>query len=104
MRGLTTPGRGLLTAPKPTAGLSGARVAPPRLAMARGTAAFVVTLTVGLAFWFALGGRHVVDSLRYHADRGLEIESLYAGALLLWSTISGTEVPWVFNFKAYHVA
>jgi hypothetical protein len=61
-------------------------------------------MTVGLAIWFGLGGRRVLDSLGYHAERGLEIESLYGGALLLWGTITGTEVPLVFNYKAYHVA
>jgi Glycosyltransferase family 87 len=74
-----------------------------RLTQVRGTAAFLATLTVGLVFWFALGGRRVLDSLGYHADRGLEIGSLYAGGLLLWGTISGIEVPWVFNYRAHHV-
>jgi hypothetical protein len=69
----------------------------------RGTAAFLATLTVGLAFWFSLGGRRVLDSVGYHADRGVEIESLYAGGLLLWGTITGIEVPWVFNYRAHHV-
>ena len=89
----------------PTAGLS-PRVlsATPKLTRARGTAAFLATLAVGLAIWFALGGRRVWESLGYHAGRGLEVESLYGGALFLWGTIAGTDVPWVFNYKAFHVA
>ncbi len=62
-----------------------------------------MTMTVGLAAWFALGGRSVLDSLGYHARRGLEVESLYGGALFLWGTATGTVVPWVFDYKAYHV-
>jgi hypothetical protein len=46
----------------------------------------------------------VWESLGYHAERGLEVESLYGGALFLWGTIAGTDVPWVFNYKAFHVA
>jgi hypothetical protein len=45
----------------------------------------------------------VLDSLGYHARRGLEVESLYGGALFLWGTATGTVVPWVFDYKAYHV-
>ena len=51
-----------------------------RTTRARGTAAFLVTLVVGLAFWFGLGGRRVLEPLGYHAGRGLEIESLFGGA------------------------
>ncbi len=71
---------------------------------ARGTAAFLGTLAIGLAIWFALAGRHVIDSLGYHAQRGIEIESLYGGALFLVGLISRVEVPWVFEFKSYQVS
>ena len=75
-----------------------------RLTRVRGTAAFLATLAVGLAIWFGLGGRRVWESLGYHAERGVEVESLYGGALFLWGTIARTDVPWVFNYKAFHVA
>ncbi len=71
---------------------------------ARGTAAFLVTLVVGLAFWFGLGGRGVLESLGYHAGRGLEIESLCGGALCLAGTIAGSKAPWVFDHNAYHIS
>jgi hypothetical protein len=74
-----------------------------RTSRAHGTAAFFATMAVGLAAWFALGSRSVLDSLGYHARRGLEVESLYGGALFLWGTATGTAVPWVFDYKAYHV-
>jgi Glycosyltransferase family 87 len=81
-----------------------AQSAPPTLTRARGTAAFIATLATGMAIWFALGGRRVLESLGYHAERGLEVESLYGGALFLWGTLAGTDAPWVFNYKAFHVA
>ncbi len=74
-----------------------------RTSWPRGMEAFFATMAVGLAAWFALSGRGVLDSLGYHARRGLEVESLYGGALFLWGTATGTVVPWVFDYKAYHV-
>jgi Glycosyltransferase family 87 len=71
---------------------------------ARGTAAFLGTLATGMAIWFALGGSQVIDSLGYHANRGIEVESLYGGALFLVGLISRTDVPWVFEFKSYQIA
>jgi len=66
--------------------------------------ALLATLAAGLAFWFSLGGRRVLESLGYHAARGLEVESLYGGALFLVGMITGEKVPWVLNYCAYHVA
>ena len=69
----------------------------------RGTATFFLTLTAGMAGWFLLGGPNVLDSFRYHADRGLGIESLYAGVLLAWGKLMGADVPWVIEHKAIHL-
>jgi hypothetical protein len=46
----------------------------------------------------------VLESLGYHAGRGLEIESLFGGALFLAGTISGSKAPWVFDHNAYHLS
>jgi hypothetical protein len=70
----------------------------------RGTIALSVTLIVGLAAWFCLAGRHFLESLGYHAGRGLEIESLYGGALFLAGTVLGKQAPWVFDHNSYHVS
>jgi hypothetical protein len=70
----------------------------------RGVAAFVSTLAVGLVFWLWLGGSQVVGALAYHAERGLEIESVFGGILLLAGAITGKAVPWVFDHNAYHIA
>ena len=76
----------------------------PGTTRARGMTAFLATLAAGLAFWFSLGGRRVLESLGYHAARGLEVESLYGGALFLVGMITGEKVPWVLNYNAYHVS
>ena len=71
---------------------------------ARGMKAFLATLAAGVACWFLLGGRRVLESLGYHAGRGLEIESLFGGALFLAGTISRSKTPWVFDHNAYHLS
>jgi hypothetical protein len=75
-----------------------------RTTRARGMAAFLVTLAVGVACWFWLGGARAIESLGYHTQRGLEVESLYGGVLFLVGTLTGTKVPWVHNYDAFHVA
>jgi hypothetical protein len=88
----------------PTEGLP--QSVPPallKLKPLRGTAIFLLTVALGMAGWFLLGGSNVLDSFRYHADRGLGIESLYAGALLAWGKVAGIDVPWVLEHKAIHL-
>jgi hypothetical protein len=75
-----------------------------RTTRARGMTAFLGTVASGVACWFLLGGRRVLESLGYHAARGLEVESLFGGALFLVGTITGAKVPWILNYNAYHVA
>jgi hypothetical protein len=79
------------------------RPGPLRLRL-RGMVAFLVTLAAGSALWWAIGGRGVLDSFRYHAERGLEIESLYAGLVFLVGALSGRKVPWVRDHDALHIA
>jgi hypothetical protein len=45
-----------------------------------------------------------VDSFRYHGERGLEVESSYAGLVFLAGYLSGHEVPWVRDHDALHIA
>jgi hypothetical protein len=70
----------------------------------RGGAAFSATLAIGLAIWIALGGGRVIETLGYHAERGLEVESLFGGILFLAGAITGSGSPWVFDHNSYHVA
>jgi hypothetical protein len=77
--------------------------ARPRSSRARGGVAFVFTVAIGSGAWFGLGGTSVLESFRYHAARGLGIESIYSGALLAWGKLTGTNVPWVIEHKAVHL-
>src|SRR5262249_5984028 len=70
----------------------------------RGGAAFSATLAIGLATWLALGGGRAIESLGYHAERGLEVGSLFGGLLFLAGAITGSGAPWVFDHNSYHVA
>jgi hypothetical protein len=65
--------------------------------------AFGLTLAVGAVGWFALGGVDVLESFRYHAARGLGIETIYAGVLLAWGKLAGIDVPWLIEHKAVHL-
>jgi hypothetical protein len=69
----------------------------------RGFLAFLATLAVGMGFWFWLGGRGVLDSFRYHAERGLQVESLYAGVLMLIGKALGKKVTWAYDHAALHI-
>jgi hypothetical protein len=63
-----------------------------------------VTLAIGLAVWFCLAGGHFLESLGYHAGRGLEIESLYGAAVFLAGSVVGKQTPWAFDHNSYHVS
>ena len=70
----------------------------------RGTVAFLATVGVGLAAWLSVAGGRMGESLGYHAGRGLEIESLFGGLVLLAGSLAGRAVPWVFDHNSYHLA
>ncbi len=74
-----------------------------RTSRARGSLAFFLTVTTGMAGWFLLGGVNVLESFRYHAARGLGIETLYAGGTLAWGKLAGIDIPWVIEHKAVHL-
>ena len=65
-----------------------------------GLTTFLPTLLSGMACWFAMGGSGVLESIRYHADRGLESGSLYTGLLLIARRFDGLPMRWVFDHLA----
>jgi hypothetical protein len=69
----------------------------------RGTLAFLLTAGLGSALWLMLSGSGVRNSLRYHMERGLEIESLYSGLLMIVAKISGAEVSWVWDHGSFQL-
>jgi hypothetical protein len=78
-------------------------VAQLRTTRCRGSLIFFLTMGIGMIGWFLLGGANVLDSFRYHAARGLGIETLYAGVVLAWGKLAGIDVPWVLEHKAVHL-
>jgi hypothetical protein len=70
----------------------------------RGLGALVTTLAAGSALWWAVAGPGVLSTFRYHGERGLEVESLYAGLVFLAGSLSGRQVPWVKDHDSFHVA
>lgn len=64
-----------------------------RLGLATG-----VTVAAGFLPFFALAGDRALQFLAYHADRGLQIESIGGGLALLAGLVSGQPVPISFEF------
>ena len=54
-----------------------------------GTITFAVCSALGVALWYLLGHSGMVSAIRYHTERGLEIESVYAGLLMLLGRFGG---------------
>jgi len=63
-----------------------------RLLRWRGTWAFLLTVGLGMAVWFAFGRAGAWDSLEYHLGRGLELKSLYAGVLMSLAKLTGAQI------------
>lgn len=63
----------------------------------RGLLAFGAVGAVGIGAWVILGGQGVAATLGYHAGRGLELQSLYAGLILIVARVSGTAIGTDFN-------
>lgn len=64
-----------------------------RLGLATG-----VTVAAGFLPFFALAGDRAFQFLAYHADRGLQVESVGGGLALLAGLVSGQRVPISFEF------
>jgi hypothetical protein len=77
-------------------------IAAPALAAPRryrGWAVLGAVVTTGAAGWLALAsGGEMGRSLRYHLDRGLEIESLWSGLLMLVRKLGGWQQDSVYRF------
>jgi hypothetical protein len=69
----------------------------------RGTWALLATVAIGLASWMTISGPGMKAALNYHVSRGIGIESLYAGALLLRGQITGDVPPIVHKYSAYQL-
>jgi hypothetical protein len=71
--------------------------ARPRAARLRGTLIFVFGSLVAVAAWWGAGG---TAFLEYHLGRGLQIETLWAGALMGLAKITGGRLAWSYNHSS----
>ena len=58
------------------------------------------TVFIGAGLWWIIGGAGVAKSLHYHSGRGLEIESLYAGILIVVAKMLGWPLAHHFNHSS----
>jgi hypothetical protein len=63
----------------------------------RGLLTFGAVSAVGVGAWIVLGGQGVINTLGYHAGRGLELQSLAAGLILIVARVAGTPIGTDFN-------
>jgi hypothetical protein len=58
----------------------------------RGVSIFCLVLSAGIAGWYLMAPDGLRYFVSYHAGRGLEIESLYAGVLMLAAKLNGAQI------------
>lgn len=63
----------------------------------RALLALAATVAAGSALWFGVGGTRAFRSLQYHTERGLEIESLYSGILIVISELLRAPIATAYN-------
>lgn len=74
-----------------------AELAAVRSTRCRGLAAFALAMLAGGGAWYALGG---AASVAFHLGRGLEIETTWAGALMLADKVVGVPLGWRYSHTA----
>jgi hypothetical protein len=80
-----------------------AEIAGNRLRRYRGSLALMLTAGLGAGLWLLLGSAGAWASIEYHLERGLEIESLYSGLLILIAKIAGNPLAWTFDHGSFQL-
>ena len=62
-----------------------------------------LTVGLGMVAWFLVGGSGAWASIRYHADRRIEIEAVFASLICCAAAILGQAPIILYNFGAYHL-
>jgi hypothetical protein len=73
-----------------------------RFGGARGTGliAFLATVTAGFFIWTRLAETGLRESIQYHLNRPIEIESLYAGFVYLLARVTGSEITHYYDYSS----
>ncbi len=58
----------------------------------RALAGFAAALALGMGLWLVMGGAKSAKMIMYHVNRGIEIESTYAGGLLIAAKALGAPI------------
>jgi hypothetical protein len=75
----------------------------PMRSRARGAIALAVTVATSTALWFVVGGRGVARSLGYHAERGLEIGSIFSSIIMVFARITKVEISTFFDHSSINL-
>jgi hypothetical protein len=59
--------------------------------------AFILSLAICIMLWCIISRSGVTHSIGYHLERGVEIESIYAGLFLAFARLTGTETSTTYN-------
>ena len=62
-----------------------------------------LTVGLGMVAWFLVGGSGAWASIRYHADRRIEVEAVFASMIFLADALLGQTPIILYNFGAYHL-
>jgi uncharacterized membrane protein len=73
-------------------------------ALFTGVAAFALTLMVSCLPFFLMSPGGFIRILTYHGERGIQCESTWASALLLYASAGGPEVEGVFGFGSWNIS
>ncbi len=85
----------------PAAVLELAGIRPGRY---RALITFSVSLLVFGVIWSLISCRGAVASVGYHLDRGLEIESIYSGAVLGLTSMTGTRPTVIYSHSCFEIS
>jgi hypothetical protein len=77
--------------------------ADPLKSKVRATAALLIIVSIGILGSYILGGDRIVASLRYHADRGLEIESSYTSIYIILQRVAGLPISGRYDHQSINV-
>jgi hypothetical protein len=69
-----------------------------------GILTFMIISVLAVMPFVLSGGCSIVNMIEYHAERGIQLESLYSAVLMIANQLGLTEIEIVFNHGAYHLA
>ena len=72
--------------------------------LARGVVCAAIVVGLSIAAYLAAAGSHALDALAYHADRPLEIKSIYSGVVILAQSLGYGHASANFAYGSVNIA